>query len=147
MNAQATELYYQYLLRRGEVEQLERELQEALDEDHRENADMFDIHAKGFSGREHPNKTMRRLEARLSELDGDFLCLIAALFELGMEILYGEEFETPQGFVNALCEVYEMQRTHFRSAPILAADLTTPKAEHQLRRLRASLAQLQNAGE
>ena len=147
MNAQATGLYYQYLLRRDDVLQVQCELEEALAEDHRENADMFDIHAKGFTGKKHPNKTMRRLEARLAQMDGDFLCLLAALFELGMELSCGEEFDTPQDIANTLAEVYGGQQARFHSAAYLAADLTTPKAQHQLGRLQASLALLQALAE
>jgi hypothetical protein len=128
---------------REELFALERDLEEALAEDHRENADMFDIHAHGFSDKKHPNKTMRRLEARLADGDADFLCLLSALLELGMEILCGESFDSPAAFLRAAAQVYEAQQARFAGAAYLAADLTTPKAEHQLRRLQKSLAQLE----
>ena len=61
---------------------------------------------------------------------------------MAKEILFGEEFSAPQDFLAAAATVFATRQAHFPGAMHLAADLTAPKSEHQLRRLRAALAQM-----
>ena len=144
MQQQINELYLLYALRRAEIEEVALLFADALDEDHRVNADMFDVSARRITGNRHPNATMRALEQRLAKADEELLCLLASLLALGAELTLGlAEFDTREAFLRILAEEFAHQRAQFISPPALASEITAPKAEHLVRRLRAARAYLE----
>ncbi len=142
-----TELGMQYMLRRAEVAEVADTLAEALDEDLRENADMFDRTRTTFSGNPHPNATMRTLERALAARDLPFLHLLSALLLVGGDLVLGLcDFSTPADFVSAVAAEYALLEEKEQDAVHLARRLTEPKAEHQQKRLRAAMREMERAG-
>ena len=133
----------QYALRRTEIAAVCDEFAAAYDEDLRVNADMFDIQRTTISGNPHPNDTMRALEKRLAQADLPLLHTLSAMLAVGRDIVLGlAELEGDCALLLALSEEYELVSGRPDSAAMLAADLTVPKAEHQLRRLRTVMRML-----
>lgn len=140
MTEQAQDLCLLYDLRRREVADVAARLSDALDEDHRVNADMFDIHRIGFSQNRHPNATMRALEADLERADLPLLRLLAALSQIGMEASQGlGSFSDKVSFANAAGEELAALERQGAPAYTLAHTLTEIKAEHALKRLATAL--------
>lgn len=140
MTTEAQELCLLYELRRSEIVTIAKRLSEALDEDHRVNADMFDITRTTFSQNRHPNATMRALESDLENADLPFLQLLTALSQIGMEAAQGlGDFAGRESFANAAGE--ELAALSRRNAPtyVLAHSLTEIKAEHALKRLATAI--------
>lgn len=132
----ASELYMQYMLRRGEVDALADAFADALEEDYRANADMFDRTRTTFSANLHPNGKMRELEAALGARDLPFLHLLSALLTVGTDLVLGlADFRDPQELLAALATEYTLAE-RIQDTAVLAHRLTEPKAEHQLKRLR-----------
>ncbi len=142
--SEKSELFYmQYMMRREEVYRVADAFEEALAEDHRKNADMFDIGKLTFSNNPHPNATMRALEEQLADKDLPFLCLLFALLRVGADlVLAPADFESPAQFMDAAAEEFAVAEARYTDAAYLASELTAPKAEHQLRRLRAAIAEM-----
>lgn len=136
----ANDLCLQYALRRGEIFNIADRFSDALEEDHRVNADMFDIHRTTFSQNKHPNATMRALEADLLKADLPLLCLLAALSDTGMEKSQGlGDLHTPEKFADSAAALYEQLMNAAPAASYLAQKLTEIKAEHALKRLRLAI--------
>ena len=133
----------QYMMRREEVYRVADRFDEALDEDYRVNADMFDVTRLTISGNPHANATMRALEDELAERDLPFLCLLMALLRTGADLVLDlADFESPVAFADAAAAEFEVAQARYTDAAYLASELTTPKAEHQTKRLRAAIAQM-----
>ena len=127
-------------MRREEVYRVVDTLEEALAEDHQKNADMFDITRPTFSGNPHPNATMRALEEELSDKDLPFLCLLFALLRVGADLSLGlADFDTADAFLDAAAQEFALAESRYTDVAYLASELTMPKAEHQLKRLRAAI--------
>ena len=140
MTEQATLFCMQYRLRRGEVLEIAEAFELALDEDRRVNADMFDVTRVTFSKNPHANATMRALEARLGESDLSLLCLLFALLRVGADLSLGlADFGDATSFFEACAEEYARCEVRYTDAAYLARELTTPKAEHQKKRLATAL--------
>ena len=140
MNEQAQDLCLLYDLRRGEVADVALRLSDALEEDYRVNADMFDITRTTFSQNRHPNATMRALESDLERADLPLLRLLVALSQIGMEAAQGlGDFPDRAAFASAAGE--EFARLERMAAPAhqLAHTLTEIKAEHALKRLGTAI--------
>lgn len=133
-------VYMQYIMRREEVCRVADAFEEALAEDHQNNADMFDITRVNFSNNPHPNATMRVLEDTLAEKDLPFLHMLFGLLRVGADLsLALAEFDSIASFVDAVAQEIEFAELHYTDAAYLANELTAPKAEHQLKRLRAAI--------
>ena len=144
MTDRANDFCLQYTLRRGEILQIADRLADALEEDYRVNADMFDIHRTTISQNKHPNATMRALEADLLRSDLPLLCLLVALSDTGMEKSQGlGELHTPEAFADSAAALYELLSDSRPSVPYLAQKLTEIKAEHALKRLRIAILQIE----
>ena len=140
MTEQAQDVCLLYELRRSDITEIATRLSEALSEDRRVNADMFDITRTTFSQNRHPNATMRALEAELENADLPFLQLLVALSQIGMEASQGlGDFADRDAFANAVGE--ELEALSRRNAPayVLAHSLTEIKAEHALKRLSTAI--------
>ena len=140
MTAQAQDLCLLYELRRREVIAVAQKLADALEEDRRQNADMFDITRTTFSQNRHPNATMRALEGELERADLPFLHLLSALSQMGMEASQGlADFPDRHAFADAAGE--ELAALERQNAPayLLAHALTEIKAEHALKRLATAM--------
>ena len=136
MTAQAQDLCLLYDLRRREIADVAARLSDALDEDHRVNADMFDITRTSFSKNQHPNATMRALEADLERADLSLLNLLTALSQIGMEAAQGlGDFSDKIAFANAAGAELAFLECQAAPAHLLAHSLTEIKAEHALKRL------------
>lgn len=136
------ELYMQYMLRRCEVDALADAFADALEEDYRTNADMFDRTRTTFSPNLHPNGKMRELEAMLGARDLPFLHLLSALLSVGTDLVLGlADFRDPQELLAALAAEHAYAE-RVEDAAVLAHRLTEPKAEHQLKRLRRVIDEL-----
>lgn len=143
MNEQTELFCMQYMLRREEVYRVADVFAEALEEDHRVNADMFDITKTTFSQNPHANATMRALEDELATRDLPFLCLLFALLRTGADLVLDlADFETPVAFAEAAAAEYAAAEVRYTDAAYLAEELTAPKAEHQTKRLRAAISQM-----
>ncbi len=143
MNEQTELFCMQYMMRREEVCRVADIFAKALDEDHRVNADMFDVKRTTFSDNPHANATMRALEEELAARDLSFLCLLAALLRAGADfVLDLADFETPMAFADAAAHEFAIAEARYTDAGYLASELTAPKAEHQVKRLRAAIAQM-----
>lgn len=130
----------QYRLRQNDVLETLAAFEKALAEDFRVNADMFDIARTTFSGNAHPNATMRALEAQLGGRDLPFLCLLFALLRVGADLVLGfDDFEDPASFFEACAVEYERCERNHTDPSYLARELTTPKAQHQQKRLAAAI--------
>ena len=135
-----------YTLRRAEIAEIADILADALDEDRRVNADMFDTSSRRITGNRHPNATMRALEERLAGTDADLLCLLAAMLTLGMEISLGlSYFASREEFLSVLESEYRSFEMRFSGAAALASDVTAPKAQHLLRRLRIAMEHMEQS--
>ena len=133
----------QYAMRRAEIEQIADIFAEALEEDLRENADMFDRNSTAITGKLHPNATMRRLEDRLAKTDLPLLQMLSVLILLGTDIVLGlAQFDRQQDFLLACAEEQALLERRDPDAVHLARALTEVKAEHQQKRLRAAMAML-----
>ena len=140
MTDRANDLCLQYALRRGEILTLANRFADALDEDRRVNADMFDLTRTTISQSKHPNKTMRAIEADLQNADLPLLCLLVALCEIGMEKSQAlQELDDPERFADCAAELYELLLAQSPPTPYLAQKLTEIKAEHALKRLRIAI--------
>ncbi|MBE6691128.1 MAG: hypothetical protein E7590_07615 [Ruminococcaceae bacterium] len=140
MTDRAGDLFLQYALKRGEILAIADRLMDALEEDHRVNADMFDIHRLTFSQNKHPNKTMRALEADLQNADLSLLCLLSALSDIGMEkTQHLRDLSDPAVFADCVAALYEELMAIRPDPPYLAQKLTEIKAEHALKRLRTAI--------
>ena len=140
MTEQAQDLCLLYELRRREVVEVAQRLADALEEDYRQNADMFDITRTTFSQNRHPNATMRALETDFERSDLPFLRLLAALSQVGMEAGQGlGSFPDREAFANAAGQ--ELARLEQQNAPayLLSHSLTEIKAEHALKRLMTAI--------
>ena len=139
-----TELFcMQYMMRRDEVYHVADAFSDALEEDHQKNADMFDVGKMTFSNNPHPNATMRALEQELADKDLPFLHLLFALLRVGADLVLAlADFETPADFANVAAEEFAVAKVRYTDAAYLASELTAPKAEHQLKRLRAAITQM-----
>ena len=136
MTEQAQDLCLLYELRRREIAEIAARLADALDEDHRVNADMFDITRTTFSQNQHHNATMRALEADLEHADLPLLHLLTALSQIGMEAAQGlGDFPNKADFANAAGEELSYLEQQNAPAHLLAHALTEIKAEHALKRL------------
>lgn len=125
-----------YDLRRREVIEVAERLSKALDEDHRVNADMFDITRVTFSSNRHANTVMRALEADLEKADLPFLHLLTALYRIGMEASqHLGDFADKTAFAAAAGEELDALTRQSTPAYVLAHTLTEIKAEHALTRL------------
>ena len=136
MTDQAQELCLLYDMRRREVVEVAQRFDEALEEDRRVNADMFDITRTTFSQNQHPNATMRALEADLEKADLPFLHLLIALCEIGMEV--SQRLCSPSDkaeFADMAGERFDQLSQSDLPAVVLAHTLTEIKAEHALTRL------------
>ena len=143
MNEQTEFFCMQYMLRREEVYRVADRFADALDEDHRVNADMFDVTKLTFSNNPHANATMRALEDELATRDLPFLCLLAALIRTGADLVLGlADFDSPMAFADAAAAEFEAAEARYTDATRLAEELTAPKAEHQTKRLRAAITQM-----
>lgn len=144
--SEQTELFcMQYMMRREEIDRVADVFSEALDEDHRVNADMFDITRMTFSQNPHANATMRALEDDLATRDLPFLCLLAALLRTGADLVLDlADFETPMAFADAAAAEFVAAEARYTDAAGLAEELTAPKAEHQTKRLCAAIAQMRD---
>ena len=143
MNEQTEFFCMQYMMRRDEVFRVADIFADALDEDYRVNADMFDITKTAFSDNPHANATMRALEDELATRDLSFLCLLAALLRTGADFVLGlADFETPTAFADAAAHEFTVAEARYTDTAHLASELTAPKAEHQVKRLRAAIAQM-----
>ncbi len=143
MNEQTELFCMQYMMRREEIYRVLDIFGEALDEDHRVNADMFDVTKLTFSQNPHANATMRALEDDLATRDLPFLCLLAALLRTGTDLVLAlADFETPMAFADAAASEFAAAEARYTDAAYLAEELTAPKAEHQVKRLRAAIAQM-----
>ncbi len=137
-----------YALRRTDVLEVARSLDEALDEDHRQNADMFDISRTTFPKSRHPNFTMRALEEKLRNADISLLCLLSALTEAGLELTQGlADFSDTDDFAKTAADIYENLQKRDPSAGLLAQRLTEIKAEHARKRLLAAMEQMDRIGQ
>ncbi len=137
----------QYTMRRAEIAEIADTFAEALDEDFRKNADMFDRTRTTFSGNPHPNATMRRLEQRLATADLPLLQMISVLILLGTDIVLGlARFERQQDFLSACAEELALLESRGQDAVQLARVLTEVKAEHQQKRLRAAMSEMEYGG-
>ncbi len=140
----------QYALRRAEVAEIAARYAEALEEDRRENPDMFDPARSGFvglSGNLHPNATMRALEQRLCDSDPSLLCLLRSLLLVGADLLLDpRDFPTPADVISACAVELDRLERREQTPSYLAQALTEVKAEHQCKRLAAVLARLTQAG-
>lgn len=140
MTDRASDLCLQYALRRGEILRLSDRFADALDEDRRCNADMFDLTRTTFSQNKHPNKTMREIEADLQNADLPLLCMLVALSEIGMEKSQAlQDLSDPDRFADCAAAVYEQLLAQSPSLPYLAQKLTEIKAEHALKRLKTAI--------
>ena len=140
MTEQAEAFCLQYELRRREVIDIAACLADALDEDHRVNADMFDITRTTFSQSRHPNATMRELERDLEHSDLPLLLLLCALSQIGMEaVQHLAIFPDKAAFAKAAAEELEALERQNIPSYVLAHTLTEIKAEHALRRLTAAI--------
>ena len=140
MTEQAQDLCLLYELRRREVVEIAQRLADALEEDYRQNADMFDITRTTFSQNRHPNATMRALEADFERSDLPLLRLLTALSQIGMEASQGlGDFPDKEAFANAAGQ--ELARLEQQNAPayLLSHSLTEIKAEHALKRLMTAI--------
>lgn len=127
-------------LRRHEVEDVLHQVQNALDEDRRENAEMFDITRTDFSKNMHPNETLRALERDLAQRDEPFLCLLLALREVGMEQCLGlSESSTPGARMLHAAAAFAEQLSAGASAKTLAHRFAEVKAQHTAGWLAAAL--------
>lgn len=143
MSENAELLCMQYMMRREEVYRVADAFADALEEDHRVNADMFDVTKLTFSQNPHANATMRALEAELEQKDLPLLCLLAALLRTGADLVLGlADFASPMDFVEAAAAELAVAERRYTDPAFLASELTAPKAEHQLKRLRAALAEM-----
>ena len=146
MTDRANELFLQYALRRSEILTISGRFADALDEDRRVNADMFDLTRTTISKNKHPNKTMRAIEADLQNADLPLLCLLVALSETGMEKSQSlRELSDPDAFADCAAELYELLLAQSPSIPYLAQKLTEIKAEHALKRLKTAILSLDAA--
>ena len=140
MTDAAWDLCLLYDLRRHEIAAVASRLSDALEEDLRVNADMFDITCTTFSKNRHPNATMRALEADLAKADLTLLHLLISLYDIGMELTQGlGDFPDKVTFAEAAARRYEALCRGTLDAPILAHLLTEIKAEHALKRLLAAM--------
>lgn len=143
MTEQAELFFIQYIIRREELLLVVDALEEALAEDHRVNADMFDTTRLNFSDNPHANTTMRALEARLAEKDILFLNVLDALLAVGTDLVLSlADFESPMDFLEAVAEEFTRREERGRESVYLAAQITAVKAEHQLKRLIAAMEQM-----
>ncbi len=143
MNEQTEFFCMQYMMRREEIYRVADTFAEALDEDHRVNADMFDVTKLTFSQSPHANATMRALEEELATRDLPFLCLLAALLRAGTDLVLDlADFDTPMAFADAAASEFAVAEARYTDAAFLAEELTAPKAEHQVKRLRAAITQM-----
>ena len=127
-------------LRRHEAERVLERVREALEEDLRENAEMFDITRTDFSQNLHPNNTMRALEKELAERDEPFLCLLLALRGAGMEESLGLcERSTYAQRVSRAAFEYTERIASGGSAQYLAHEFTEGKAHNTARWLAIGL--------
>ena len=130
----------QYLLRRPDIEAVAKAFAAALEEDHRVNADMFDTTSTVITGNRHANGTMRALEKRLAASDLPLLRLLSSLILVGADVCMGlADFADAAAFAGAAAEEFAGFERRGEDAPRLAAGLTVPKAEHQVRRLRTAM--------
>lgn len=139
------ELFWmQYTMRREEIAEIADIFDEALAEDHRVNADMFDRTSTVITGNPHPNATMRRLEERLAKADLPLLQMLSVLVLLGTDIVLGlAQFEGRQDFLSACAEELALLESRNADAVHLARALTEVKAEHQQKRLRAAMSEME----
>ena len=146
MTPQAQEFGLQYSLLKPRLPELAEALESALNEDYRENPDMFDRQRVGFStlsANLHPNNTQRALEHRLCDEPQELLLFFLTLLEVGRDATEGlADLHTPAAFAEACADTLEALRARGQSAQTLAYLITLPKAELSLKRLRFSLQKL-----
>ena len=144
MKPTAQEFYLQFLFYRTRIDEVLATLEEAHREDLSQNADMFDITRETFSGRLHPNATLRALEAELADQEEDFLLFLASLLEGGIELQLGAQLESTKEFCGVAAEIFgELSAQRF-SAPVLAHRITEPRADLLQKRLSLALRLLSN---
>ena len=143
MNLRTTELLLQFSLFGTKIRTVLGRFEDALYEDHTENADMFDRTRVNFSTNMHPNRTLRALEDELIEESEDLLYLLAALLETGKEALLGlADYDTPESFAEGVALVDGELRALELSKKALAHRITEIKAEHSVKRLGFALKML-----
>ena len=143
MSEQAELFSMQYMMRKAELLWVSDTLEEALAEDHRVNADMFDITRLTFSDNPHANATMRKLESDLAEKDPLFLNVLASLLAVGADLVLAlADFEGPMDFLEAVAEEFARREERGCESVFVAAQITAVKAEHQLKRLHAAMDQM-----
>ncbi len=143
MTEQAELFCMQYAMRRAELNEVASAFDRALAEDHRVNADMFDIHNPSITGNLHPNATMRALEKRLCDADLPFLNLLGALLAVGTDLVLDlADFASATECLEAVAAEFAVREARPREAAYLASELTSPKAEHQVKRLYAAMEQM-----
>ena len=143
MNVSTVELLIQFSLVKAKIHTVLSRFEDALREDHIENADMFDRTRKTFSSNLHPNRTLRTLETDLEKEGEDFLYLLAALLEAGKEATLGlADYDTPERFAQGTCVIMAELRARDFSERSLAHLITEVKAEHSVVRLAFALEKL-----
>ena len=143
MNLNATELLLQCSLFGAKIRTVMGRFEDALSEDRIENADMFDITRLNFSSNQHPNRTLRALEAELEKESLDLLLLLSALLEAGKEATLGlADYDTPEQFAGGAADILDELRMLGLSEAALAHRITEIKAEHSVKRLGFALRML-----
>ena len=143
MQPTAQEFYLQFLFYRKRIAAVLDRLDEAHAEDLRENPDMFDRSAEGFSGRMHPNAALRALESDLAREDEDFLLHLAALLDCGAELQLGlAGFRDARELCGVAAEIVGELALGKPDATLLAHRITEAKAGLLYRRLSLALSRL-----
>lgn len=126
-------------LRQSELDRICDRFANALDEDRVKNAEMFDTSRTDFSKNQHPNDTMREIEAELLAGDVRLPMLLSALSDTAMEILLGLAPADVEDFFESAAALFEQIEAQHPTLGHLAQKLTEIKPQYAVARLALAI--------